>query len=137
MTVKAHEEWLVKMRVGRAGPKSLPALQALAREVKRALKTSITVWHQEQVEGVIAQLLAEGGDTASSARAFRAIARRSHEWLMYYLESSRFSLETAAALYERAGKKSTAARLRREAAALVAFHVSRARALKKGGKRGA
>jgi hypothetical protein len=138
MAVRTHEEWLAKLKpLSRGGPKSLPALQSLAREVKRALKTSITDWHQQQIEGLIAQFLDEAGQTVSSASAFKALARQNHQQVMYYLESTRSSLEAAAELYDKAGRKSVAKRLRAEAGSLAAFQASRTKGLGGGKRRGA
>ena len=138
MSAKTHQEWLGKMKpLIREGRKSLPALRSLSREVQRTLKTSVTFWHQQQTAWLVAQFLDESGETASSARAFRSLARQNHQQLMYYLQSTRSSLEAAAELYERAGKKALAAKLRRDLAALSEFQASREKGLKNGGKRGA
>ena len=138
MSAKTHQEWLSKMKpLVRGGPPSLPGLRALTREVRRALKTSITFWHEQQTAWMVAQFLDEAGDTSSSARAFRSLARQNHQQLMYYLQSTRSSLEAAAELYEQAGKKSVAAKLRRDLIALSEFQASREKRLKNGGKRGA
>jgi hypothetical protein len=138
MGAKTHQEWLSKMNpLIRGGRQSLPGLRSLARELQRTLKTSVTFWHQQQTAFLVAQFLDESGDTASSARAFRSLARRNHQELMYYLQSTRSSLEAATELYERIGKKAVAAKLRRDLAALSEFQASREKELKNGGKRDA
>jgi len=133
-----HQDWLAAVKpLMRQAPASVPELRILARKVRLIARKSVTPWHEQQTLGMIAAFLADAGEREASARAFAGLARWNHEWLMYYLESSRANLEFAADLYEQIGKLAPARRLRKQAAVLKAFQDAQPRRPTDRRKRGA
>jgi len=126
MKIHDHQSWVRAFTpLAKPRARSVSTLRAFYRQVRRAAARSITPWHEQQVEGLIAQTMDEAGDTEGAAKAFRLRARHDHQHMMYYLRSTRDALKFSAELYNRIGNIKEANRLKRDVELLDTFIRSR------------